>query len=73
MFQKIRLHATSNDPEHCTAGLVLDSDKLRGMSISDVSRLFPMSEARKMRGVLQVSRKYSTWNEAFQHQFSILD
>ena len=75
MFTKIRFsnHATSTDPECCTAGLVIDSDKLKGMSITDVSRLYPMSEARKMRGVLQVSKDFDTWNEAFHYQFGIKD
>ena len=75
MYQKIRFsnHATSTDPEQCTAGLVLDSDKLKSMTISEVSALYPMSEARKMRGVFQVSRKYETWDAAFNHQFTGLD
>ena len=47
-----------------TAGLVLPCAKLHGMSISDISRLFPMSEARKM-GRLHTSPVFATWDAAF--------
>ena len=73
-FQKVRFsqHATSNDPELCTAGLVLDAAKLANMTVSDISRLFPYSESHKMR-VLQVSKKYPHFYDAFNHQFTELD
>ena len=51
-----------------TAGLVIESEKLAGMSISDVSRFFPYSEALKM-GKLHVSPKYNSWEHAFEHEF----
>ena len=74
-YQKVRFsnHATSTDPEVCTAGIVLKSDQLRDMTVTDISRLYPMSEARKMRGVCQVSRKYDNYTDAFSHQFGIMD
>ena len=75
MYQKIRfsLHATSNDPEHCTAGLIVESDKLKSMTMGEISRMFPNWETVKMRGVLQVSRQFDSFNAAFNHQFSELD
>ena len=70
-FQKVRF-ARSNNPESaddCTAGLILESSKLESMTVSDVSRLFPYSEAAKMR-VIQVSPRYPDWEAAFNHQFT---
>lgn len=51
-----------------TAGLIIEVDKLRGMTIGDVSRLFPYSEAMKMERV-RISPVYDTWESAFNHQF----
>jgi hypothetical protein len=51
-----------------TAGLIVEKTKLYGMSISDVSRLFPISEATKMIK-LQQSKPYQTWEDAFAHSF----
>ena len=47
-----------------TAGLILPAAKLHGMSIGDISRLFPMSEARKM-GRLHTSPVFASWDAAF--------
>ncbi len=47
-----------------TAGLILPAAKLHGMSISEISRLFPMSEAGKM-GRLHTSPVFATWDAAF--------
>jgi len=47
-----------------TAGLIVPAEKLHGMSIGDISRLFPNSEARKM-GRLHTSPVFATWNAAF--------
>jgi hypothetical protein len=47
-----------------TAGLIVPAAKLHGMSIGEVSRLFPLSEARKMAR-LHMSPVFSTWDEAF--------
>jgi hypothetical protein len=49
-----------------TAGLILPATKLAGMSISEISRLFPVSEARKM-GRLHTSPTFATWEEAFRY------
>lgn len=51
-----------------TAGLVVPFHEMKHKSISDLSRLFPYSEANKMRTV-DVSPEYSTWEQAFNHQF----
>lgn len=51
-----------------TAGLVIESEKLAEMSIAEISRLFPYSEAMKM-GKLHISPKYNSWEHAFEHEF----
>jgi hypothetical protein len=53
-----------------TAGLVLDIDRFRNMSITDVSRLFPYSEAGKMER-LRRSPLFPTWDEAFEFDFDV--
>lgn len=64
-YQKVMFSSKSYGK---TAGLVIEAEKLAGMSITDVSRLFPYSEAMKM-GKLHVSPKYGSWEHAFEHQF----
>jgi len=64
-FRKFRF--VSNQGQ--TAGLVIDSAKLDSLSISDLSRFFPYSEARFMARI-EVSPEYSTWEEAFYHSFA---
>ena len=49
-----------------TAGLVLPNEKLATMSIGDISRLYPYSEAGKMARIHQ-SPVFETWDEAFAH------
>ncbi len=53
-----------------TAGLVVKSDWLKDKSTSEISRLFPYSEAMKMTR-LCVSQGFETWDEAFNHSFNI--
>ena len=65
-YQKVRF---SNE-KGVTAGLVIDSDKLRNMSISEVSSLYPTREARYMTGKFERSPIYPTWEEAFDHIFN---
>jgi hypothetical protein len=48
-----------------TAGLILPNEKLHDMSMSDVSRLFPNSEAGKMAR-FHTSPVFDTWDEAFK-------
>lgn len=64
-FLKIRF---TSPAQGSTAGLVLDTDKFNALSIQDISRMFPYSEALKMKR-LQASRNYPTWVEAFAHEF----
>jgi hypothetical protein len=47
-----------------TAGLILPAEKLYGMSISEVSRLFPVKEGLKMAR-FHTSPVFDTWDEAF--------
>ena len=51
-----------------TAGLVLDYEKVRDATVSELSKYFPMSEANKMHKVI-MSHPYDTWLDAFNHQF----
>lgn len=51
-----------------TAGLVFDELKLKGKSISDLSRYFPTSEFRKMDR-LERSPFFNSWDEAFHYTF----
>ncbi len=51
-----------------TAGLVIESDRFERMSITDLSRFFPYSEAQFMAR-LEVSPEYPTWEDAFNHSF----
>lgn len=64
-YRKIRF---TDGREH-TAGLVIAESKFRKMTIEQISRLFPMSEAMRMR-TLQVSPEYPTKEDAFEHEFA---
>jgi len=64
-YRKVRFTSKANGS---TAGLVIESDRFERMSITDFSRLFPYSEASKMR-TLQVSPEFPTWEAAFDHSF----
>jgi len=63
-YRKVRFISHSG----VTAGLVFKSESLAKLSISEVSRRFPKSEAMKMAKV-QTSPKFVTWAEAFSYQF----
>lgn len=65
MFTKVRFTSKNHGS---TAGLILDARKLQDMSIGDISRLFPYSEAMRMQR-LETSPSYETWEEAFNHEF----
>lgn len=63
-FKKFRFTSKQGS----TAGLVIESDRMARMDISDLSRFFPYSEARFMAR-LEVSPEYKTWEDAFAHDF----
>lgn len=63
-FRKFRF---TNGKEH-TAALIMESAKLIKMPVTEVSRLFPYSEAPKMR-TFEMSPAYETWEQAFEYQF----
>ena len=52
-----------------TAGLILTSDQVFDLSITEFSRMFPVREAMKMERV-EKSPEYPTWEGAFNHEFS---
>ena len=81
MFQKVRFSKESSIqkaginsynaqlPESsATAALILDSDKLNDMSVTEVSKLFPYSESMKMM-FLEISAKYDSFDDAFNADF----
>tara|TARA_R100001594_G_scaffold144856_1_gene194419 strand:- start:466 stop:753 length:288 start_codon:yes stop_codon:yes gene_type:complete len=81
MYQKVRFTKESSIkkaginsynaqlPESAvTAALILDSDKLDGVSVTDVSQLFPYSESMKMI-FLEISAKYDSFDDAFNADF----
>ena len=52
-----------------TAALILDSDKLDSMSVSEISQLFPYSESMKMI-FLEISAKFDSFDDAFNAGFA---
>jgi|TARA_R110001583_G_scaffold24917_5_gene90595 hypothetical protein len=52
-----------------TAALILDSDKLDKMSVSEISQLFPYSESMKMM-FLEISAKFDSFDDAFNADFA---
>jgi len=52
----------------CTAALILDSDKIDGMTVTEISRLFPYSECTKMV-YLEISPEYDSFEDAFNADF----
>ena len=82
MFQKVRFSKESSIqkadinsynaqlPESSvTAALILDSDKLDAMSVTEVSKLFPYSESMKMI-FLEISGKFDSFDDAFNADFT---
>ncbi len=56
----------SNGVEN-TARLVITEQKARSATIAELSRLFPFSEASKMKRCI-VSQPFNSWDEAFYHK-----
>ena len=59
-FQKVWFSKGSEK----TAGLIVPAEKLHTMTVSDISRLFPISESLKMAR-FHTSPVFATWDEAF--------
>jgi len=64
MYHKVRFTSSIGS----TAGLIL-TDKQVKLHITEISRMFPYSEAMKM-ATFQVSPAYETWEQAFAHEFA---
>ena len=64
-YQKVRFTSKTG----VTAGLVFKSESLAKLSLGELSRRYPYSEAMKMAKV-QTSPKFGTWAEAFSYQFT---
>lgn len=65
-YVKIVFH--SFDGKERTAGLVVPFEEFKTADLSRLSRLFPYTEARKMRGLL-VSPQFPTFEKAFAFSF----
>ncbi len=63
-YRKVRFTSSRGS----TAGIVVEAPKLAKMSISEVSRLFPVSESRFMSKI-QTSPEFLSWDEAFAYEF----
>jgi hypothetical protein len=68
-YIKVRFTSKSNGS---TAGLVIEADRLYGMPLTELSRLFPGSEASKMERQeliehVELSPEYASFEEAFLH------
>lgn len=51
-----------------TAGLIFSAQAIKGKTMADLSRYFPIGECNKMDR-LQRSPFFSTWEEAFNYTF----
>ena len=51
-----------------TAALIVKADKLNKMSVSEISEMFPYSEAMKMK-FLEVSAEYPSFEDAIESDF----
>jgi hypothetical protein len=65
-YCKIRFMSKYHHGE--TAGLILTDDALKGKTIADLSRYYPVGECNKMDR-LQRSPFFQTWEEAFRYEF----
>ena len=64
-YRKIRFMSQQHG---ATAGLVVTDAQLAHETLQSVSRLFPVSEFRKMERY-QSSPPFATWDAAFLYQF----
>ena len=66
-FCKLRFVSRYHHGE--TAGLIFPASALKGKTIADLSRYFPVGECNKMDR-LERSPFFSTWDEAFTYTFT---
>lgn len=62
-FVKIMFYGSGGE----TAGIVMPMAKVRGKTVSQLSRFFPYSEAPKMEKIY-ISDEFDTWEKAFAHK-----
>ena len=60
----VKFYFYNPESKEKTAGLVLPADVLKNRTITELSRLFPRSEATKMIRML-LSPEFNTWEAAF--------
>lgn len=63
-----KLRFVSKYHHGATAGLIFSASALKGKTIADLSRYFPIGECNKMDR-LERSPFFETWDEAFAYQF----
>lgn len=66
--QYCKIRFVSKYHHGATAGLIFSATALKGKSIADLSRCFPIGECNKMDRI-ERSPFFTTWDEAFQYVF----
>lgn len=66
--QYCKIRFVSKYHHGATAGLIFTASALKGKTIADLSRCFPIGECNKMDR-LQRSPFFATWDEAFTYTF----
>lgn len=64
-----KLRFVSKYHHGATAGLIFTAEALKGKTIADLSRYFPVGECNKMDR-LERSPFFATWDEAFAYTFT---
>ena len=64
-----KLRVVSTYHHGLTAGLIFSATALKGKTIADLSRYFPIGECNKMDR-LERSPFFETWDEAFAYTFT---
>lgn len=67
-YSKVRFVSKFNGT---TAGIVLSQKQLEDLTISQISKMFPLSEAMKMER-LERGEYYDSFEDAFNHTFDTI-
>lgn len=66
--QYCKIRFVSKYHHGATAGLIFSASQMKGKTIADISRAYPISEFQKMNR-MQRSPMFETWDEAFRYEF----
>lgn len=67
--QYCKIRFVSKYHHGATAGLIVSATAMKGKTVSDISRLFPYSEANRMDR-LERSPFFPSWDQAFAYTFT---